>query len=115
MTDLNKLINMLPEAFQPDQAINLEMKVVFEITEEQQQSWTVVIKDQACQIVDGNLMNPDLHVKAKYQDVIKILTGELDPTKAVLLGKVKLLGPINIAMKFAGLFSTEKLKQSNCY
>ncbi|HEY4692360.1 MAG TPA: SCP2 sterol-binding domain-containing protein [Bellilinea sp.] len=108
MTDLNiqSLMILLPEIFLPDQARGVSAVINFDLSGEGGGEWTVTIRDQKCTAEAGKAAAPDLSLSAKAKDILDIFTGRLDPTRALLFGKLRMTGDMRLAMRLAELFDT---------
>jgi putative sterol carrier protein len=101
---IEELFEMLPDAFLPEKAGDLDTVIQFELTGEESGSWAVIIKDGAASVEKGKREDAAMVLSADSQDYKDIVTGRLAPMKAFMAGKVKLEGNLNMAMKFAELF-----------
>lgn len=108
MTDLNipSLMSLLPQVFLPDQAKGISALIYFDLPGESGGDWSVKIDDQTCKVVNEKAVNPDLTLHAKDQDILDIFTGRLDPSVALLFGKLRIDGDMRLAMKLVELFDT---------
>ena len=108
MTDLNiqSLMILLPTIFLPDQARGVSAVINFDLSGEGGGEWTVTIRDQKCTAEAGKAAAPDLSLSAKAKDILDIFTGRLDPTRALLFGKLRMNGDMRLAMRLAELFDT---------
>ncbi|MGD0708920.1 MAG: SCP2 sterol-binding domain-containing protein [Anaerolineaceae bacterium] len=102
---IQKLMDLLPKAFLPEKAAGVSATIVFDLTGEKGGKWGVTIKDQTCTVIPGPLENPRLTLTADAQDVLDIFTGKLDAMKALMMGKLHMLGDMGLAMKLMGFFS----------
>ena len=101
---IEKLFDMLPGAFLPEKAGDLDTVIQFELTGEEAGSWAVIIKDGEAKVEKGKHEDASMVLSADSQDYKDIVTGRLSPMKAFMGGKVKLEGNLNMAMKFAEMF-----------
>ena len=62
------------------------------------------INDGSCTLSEGTAESADLTLSAKDQDLIKMLSGELNPTMAFMTGKLQLDGDLMLAQKMPVYF-----------
>ena len=105
---IKELFGMMPDAFLPDKAGDMDAVIQFSLTGEEAGEWHVVIKDKTCKVGEGAHESPTMTLSADSQDYKDIVTGRMDPMKAFMQGKVKLQGNLNLAMKFAEIFKLGK-------
>ena len=108
MSDLNiqSLMTLLPQVFLPEQSRGVSAVINFNLSGDGGGAWNVTIRDQKCTTADGSSPTPDLSLAAKAKDVLDIFTGRLDPTRALLFGKLHMTGDMRLAMRLAELFDT---------
>ncbi len=96
----------LPLVFQPKQSKGLNAIYQFQFTGQEASQFTVSISNQACEIHDGLVGQPDLVVKADSKTWIGFLRKERNLVLAILIGKVRVKGDIRLLLKFAKCFPT---------
>jgi len=102
---IQQLMDLLPKAFLPEKATGVNATILFDLAGEKGGKWGVTIKDQTCAVIPGPLENPKLTLSADAQDVLDIFTGKLDAMRALMTGKLHMLGDMGLAMKLMGFFS----------
>lgn len=103
--DVSKIMMEIPKHFNPELAKGVSGTIQCVFSGEQASNWVIAIVDQVCTVKEGRADDPDLTIKAKGEDGVKILMGEMDPMRAYILGKVKILGDLSLGMKLAKLFT----------
>lgn len=103
--DVSKIMLEIPKHFNPELAKGVSGTVQCLFSGDQASNWVIDIDDQVCTVEEGRADDPDLTIKAKGEDGVKILMGEMDPMRAFALGKVKVLGDLSLGMKLAKLFT----------
>lgn len=103
--DVSKIMMDIPKHFNPELAKGVSATIQCLFSGEQASNWVIDIDDQTCTVEEGLADDPDMTIKAKGEDGVKILMGEMDPMRAYMLGKVKVLGDLSLGMKLAKLFS----------
>ncbi len=101
---INEFMTRLPLAFQPEKATGLDVTLQFILTGAETGEWYAVIKDSKCSVTQGTTPSPKLTVTMDSSDLMKLLTGQLDGMQAFMLGKIRLAGDMNLAMKMINLF-----------
>jgi len=94
----------MPGAFIPEKAAGLDSVIQFKFTGEEAGDWFAVIKDGKVVVEQGTHNSPKMTLTADSSDYVGIFTGELDPMKAFMEGKLKLAGDLNLAMKLTQMF-----------
>jgi putative sterol carrier protein len=106
MTDasVSSIMNQMQGAFIPDNAKGIDAVVQFDIAGENGGKWLLTINNQQCKVDQGTAPNPKLTFISDEQTFLAIFTGKLDGVKAYMLGKVRMVGDITLAMKLPKLF-----------
>lgn len=87
--DVYQIMNSIPDYFDAEKAQGVSGLVQCSFSGEQASEWVIRIHDQTCTVEQGTTSNPDLTIKADAKDGVKLLTGQLDPMRAYMLGKIK--------------------------
>jgi len=69
--------------------------------------WAVRIADGKCQVTSGSVANPDVAFEISAQDLIDLVSGKLNGMEAVMTGKLKIEGDMNLAAQFAQFFTPQ--------
>jgi putative sterol carrier protein len=101
---IQSLIQNAPQGFMPERTAGVNAVVHFHLTGEQGGDWGLTIKDQRCLVSLGVPANPTLSLTADAKDALNVLTGKMDGVRAFMLGKLKLTGDFNLAMKLTSFF-----------
>ncbi len=106
MSDIDVRQTMLdiPSHFNAEKAKGVSGVVQCMFSGDQASDWVIKIEDQTCQVEEGQATNPDLTLKADAEVGVKVLTGETDPMRAYMLGKVKVFGDLSLGMKLTNFF-----------
>ena len=106
MAEINvrDIMTKIPEYFNSDKAKGIDAVVQCLFTGKQASNWVVSIEDQVCEVEEGLAESPDLTIRANGETGVKLLTGETDPMRAFLLGKVKVSGDLSLGMKLVNFF-----------
>jgi sterol carrier protein 2 len=106
--NVNDLFNLLPKAFLPEMAGDIQVTIQIYATGENGGEWVVRIKDKKCTVEKGTTTSPDLSLTASTQVVNDLFTGKINPMRAFMQGQVQFKGNMGLAMKLVKMFSTEK-------
>lgn len=102
MTAKEFLMN-LPEKVQPEALDGLETTFHFDIEGEGGGKVTVDVKDGQCIAAEGLQGEPKCVVRAKEDNLMKVLKGNINPLMAVLTGKLKISNQGEM-LKYAKIF-----------
>lgn len=94
----------LTDAFQADQATDVDVVFQFDISGEASGSWQVVVKDGACEVAEGSHGSPTTTIKMGDEDFVKMITGELNAMAAYTGGKLKIEGDLMKSQLIEKLF-----------
>lgn len=99
------IMSRMPGAFVPEKAAGVNAVIHFKFTGAEAGEWHAIIKDGACEVAEGAPSEPaTMTLTADSGDYINLITGELDPMKAFMTGKLKFQGDLNLAMKMTQMF-----------
>lgn len=101
-----ELIQLMPAAFKAETAGDLEAVIQYEISEPMH----CVIRDGACEVHEGTHDNPTVTIKMADEDLVNLMTGELDGMTAFMTGKLKLDGDMMLAQRLGSLFDATRLE-----
>jgi putative sterol carrier protein len=100
---VGEILNMIPTVMKPELIAGLDAVIQFRIKGDGGGDWILTLKDGTASITEGIAENPRLTLFTNAQDFKKIVTGKLNGTQAFMLGKIKLTGDMNLAMKLVNL------------
>ena len=100
-----ELFDMMPAAFNPEKAGDVNKTVVIDLTGDNGGTWTVKVADGKCTVDNGGSDTADLTITMTADDYMAMRRGELQAMNAFMQGKIKLQGDMGLAMKFDGWFS----------
>ncbi len=99
-----EVFTAMPDAFKPDKAAGLDMVFQYSLSGPNGGDWNITIKDQKCEIKEGQADSPTTTIKMTDEDFIALITGELDPMTAFTSGKLKIEGDMMKAQVLGTLF-----------
>jgi len=89
----------LPARFKPEKAAGIDVVAQINVTGLEGGSWTVSIKDQKLQVIEGTHSAPTLTLKMNENDFMDLVNGRLSAEKAFFTGRVQFKGNISVALK----------------
>jgi putative sterol carrier protein len=97
-------LDRVPEHFVPERAVGVSGDIQLNLTGEQGGNWFITIQNQQVEVTKGVSPNPRVSLQADSQDVLKVLTGQMDGMRAFMQGKLRVTGDTSFAMKMTNLF-----------
>ncbi len=101
---IEKLMEIMPTAFQPEKAGDLNADILFNLTGDGGGDWVLHVHDGAASVTEGSTENARLTLTADADDFLELITGDLNAMTAFAQGKVKLKGDLSLAMKLMDFF-----------
>jgi putative sterol carrier protein len=98
-------IDKMQDYFIPEKAAGIDTSIQLHLSGDEGGDWAIVIKDQKLVVTKESLPAPRLTLGGDAQDVLKILSGQMDGMRAFMQGKVKVSGDMGLAMKMMNLFN----------
>ncbi len=103
-TTINDLFILLCQSFVPERAAGVDTAIQVHLTGDKGGDYGIVIKDQTCSANPGILASASLKLEAAAQDILDMFEGKIDPMKAFMQGKLRLMGDKAMALKLTTLF-----------
>ena len=91
--------NALPARFKPEKAKYIDVVTQINITGPDGGNWTVTIKDQKLQVIEGVATSPSLTLKMNENDFMDLVNERLSAEKAFFTGRIQFRGNIATALK----------------
>jgi len=92
------------KAFLPEKAVGVNAVIQYKFTGDQAGNYVVKIADGVCQVEEGETENPIMTLTSDGEFFRDVLLGKEDGMKGFMMGKVKLTGDLNLAMKLTSFF-----------
>ena len=92
------------KAFLPEKAVGVNAVIQYKLTGDQAGDYIVKIADGACQVEEGEAESPTMTLTADGEFFRDVLLGKEDGMKGFMMGKIKLAGDLNLAMKLTSFF-----------
>jgi putative sterol carrier protein len=100
---INEIMEKIPPAIKPEVIAGLDAVIQFQLKGEGGGDWNLTIRDGKSSIAEGIAEKPRLTLSANVQDFRNVLTGKTNATQAFMMGKIKLTGDMNMAMKLVNI------------
>ncbi|MBV0932174.1 SCP2 sterol-binding domain-containing protein [Marinobacterium weihaiense] len=100
---LERIVNKLPDKFNPEQASNLDAVLQFRLTDAD--SFYIQIQQQACYSQFGEHDDPSLVLHLDEATLMRVISGEQDGMSAYLKGHLRAEGNVMLATRLGKLFS----------
>jgi putative sterol carrier protein len=101
---VKKILDSMPQHFNPDAAAGLDAIFQFDISGEEAGQWHLVVKDQQCQILEGSHDGPNVTYSMASNDFVDMMTGKLSGQAAFFSGKLRVSGDLMLAQRLESLF-----------
>lgn len=102
MANINAIIEGLKNKFNTDAAAGMDD--VFQFNVEDGNNYYVVIKNNQCEIAEGDHDDPSVTLIMNKATLKDVLTGEEDGMQAFMAGKLRAEGDMMLATKLSTLF-----------
>ncbi len=102
MKSLPEVMERLAAKFQPDVAADLD--AVFQIQIEDDQPYSITVRDQTCRVVQEEHGDPDVTLFMDSDTFVDIIYGDLGGTTAFLTGRLRAEGDLMLATRLSKLF-----------
>lgn len=103
-TTIHDLMDLLCRSFLAERANGIETAIQVHLTGDKGGDYGIVIKDQTCSAKPGILTAATLKLEAAAQDILDMYEGKLDPMKAFMQGKLRIMGDKAMALKLTTMF-----------
>jgi putative sterol carrier protein len=90
---------VLPTRFNSDKAVDFEAVAQVNLTGSNGGHWTITVKDQKIEIVEGDAPSPAIILKMKDTDFIDMVNGKLSAVNAFMTGKLEFNGSMATGLK----------------
>jgi putative sterol carrier protein len=99
------IVEAMPGHFNPDAAAGLDAVFQFDISGDQAGQWHLIVKDQACQTLEGSHASPNVTFSMASNDFIDMMTGKVSGQAAFFSGKLRVSGDLMMAQRLESLFT----------
>lgn len=98
------IFQKMPEQVQEAKAADFNATIQFDLSGDNGGQWYVSIAGGDTSVEQGSADDPAATIRMSASDFVDMMTGDLDPMNAFMMGKVKVDGDLNTVMKFQTLF-----------
>lgn len=95
----------MQEKFDPSKAQGMDATIQFDLTGEGGGQYWIRIAGQTLTTGEGPATSPAMTVRGSADDFLAVVNGTLNPMQAFMLGKIKVAGDTNLALKLMPLLS----------
>jgi len=92
------------KAFRPEVAEGVNAVIQYRLTGEEGGDYIINIQDGKCTVAEGIAENPTMTLTADGRDFGDVLLGKVNGMQYFMMGKLKLAGDLNLAMKLTTFF-----------
>lgn len=92
------------KAFLPEKAAGVNAVIQYKFTGDQAGDYIVKIADGVCKVAEGEAEDAVMTLTADGEYFGDVLLGKEDGMKGFMMGKIKLVGDLNLAMKLTSFF-----------
>ncbi|MBU1207163.1 MAG: SCP2 sterol-binding domain-containing protein [Proteobacteria bacterium] len=103
-----KLIEGMPNAFDPAAAGDLQAGIQFAVSGEGGGKWVISIARGRCEVRPGEVAAPDLTIETPDEVWVKIAKGEIDRPRALIEGLYKVKGDMKLLARMPQLFGARR-------
>jgi putative sterol carrier protein len=101
---VKQLIYNHEKAFIPEAAEGVNAVIQYKLTGEEGGDYIISIKDGKCSVSEGIADNSAMTLTADGRDFRDVLLGKANGMQYFMMGKLKLAGDLNLAMKLTSFF-----------
>ncbi len=101
---VKQLVYNHEKAFKPDVAEGVNAVIQYKLTGEEGGDYIITIRDGKCTVAEGIAENPTVTLTADGRDFGDVLLGKANGMQYFMMGKLKLAGDLNLAMKLTTFF-----------
>ncbi len=98
-----EFFEVLPKRIRPEYLEDVETNIHFDIEGEGGGQFSVIVRDNAMQVLDHHEGEPECLVTVSEKNFLALLRGELNPMMAIFTGKIKISDPA-VMMRYAKMF-----------
>jgi len=101
---IKQLIFNHEKAFRPDAAEGVEAVIQYRLTGEEGGDYIINIQEGLCTVAEGIAEEPNVTLTSDAHDFADVLMGRANGMQYFMMGKLKLSGDLNLAMKLTSFF-----------
>lgn len=97
-------IEAIKSRFLPEKAAGISLTLQVELLGETSPDWYVMVKDKTIDIQPGKAPQANATLKASRTDLLDVFSGKINPTQALMTGKIKVSGDLMAASRLVNVF-----------
>ncbi len=105
MTTLQEALQEMLARFNPAKAKGVNAVIQLNATGDGGGQYYTTVADNKATLTEGIASNPTVTIVVAAKDWIAIIGGQLDPTRAFMAGKLKIMGDLGLMMRFQNMFA----------
>ena len=105
MPTVKEVFEKMPGTFKPEAAKGVDSVFQYDITGEDGGQWSVIVKDQKCEIKEGMHPSPNVTLTMDSATFLAMQSKQLNGMQAYMSGKLKVGGNIMLAQTLPQLFT----------
>jgi putative sterol carrier protein len=106
---VHTVAEQFPEHFIPERAIGWEVIIGYEVTTpDGLQSFLLEVRRGRCMVIEHAEEGPDLRLRLAFPDFLRLVCGQLSPTRAFFSGRLKITGSVLLAKRMQSWFRVQQ-------
>ncbi len=105
MTTLKEALEVMLARFNPAKAKGINAVIQINATGDGGGQFYTTVADTKAIVSEGTAENPTVTITVAAQDWVAITSGQLDPTRAFMAGKLRITGDLGLMMRFQNMFN----------
>jgi putative sterol carrier protein len=105
-SNLDELIALYPDAFDPAEAEGMDAVVQLDIDGEDGGQYYLEIRDQELDVHEGTHDDPTVTISTSAENWLDINRGDASPMSLMMTGQLQISGSMSVATKFQSVFDT---------
>jgi putative sterol carrier protein len=101
---VKQLVYNHEKAFMPEAAEGVDAVIQYKLTGEEAGDYIITIQNGKCSVSEGIAASPTVTLTADGRDFGNVLLGKANGMQYFMMGKLKLAGDLNLAMKLTNFF-----------
>ncbi len=101
---VKEIFDSMPSRLNTETAAGMDSTIQYDLTGDDGGKYYCIIKDGACEVVEGESDSPTMTVTMDAPDFVDLIGGNLDGMAAFMSGKLRIGGDMGLAMKLQSLF-----------
>ena len=104
MTILQEALDGMMARFNPAKAKGINAVIQINATGDGGGQYYATVADAKAALTEGTSANPTVTINVAANDWVAITSGQLDPTRAFMAGKLRITGDLGLMMRFQTMF-----------